>query len=228
MFRFDLHVHSHYSADACDSPGALVAAARGRGLDGIAITDHDTADAHAFCLRRGLARPDGQPVDGFLIVPGIEISTSDGHLLCLGTCPTGLAGRPALEVCEAILAGGGVPVPAHPFDRWRSGIRPAVLDVLPIMALETFNAAVTSKRMNEQAGAYARSRGLASLAGSDAHHASAVGVSSTAFEMDNLSVTDLVAALPKGGEPCGGYLSLKEGFKKHFANFFRRTPPERG
>ena len=192
--HFDLHVHSFFSPDAADSPEDLIAAARARGLSGLAITDHDTCEAHDDLRSKGLLREDGAAVDGFLIVPGVEVSTAEGHLLCLGTTLPPMAGRPAAEVVEAIHARGGLAFPAHPYDRWRSGIREAVLDRLPVDGLEVFNAAVSNRRYNVQARAYAERRGLSMTAGSDAHHASAVGVSRTAFELETLRLPDLLAA----------------------------------
>jgi len=124
-----------------------------------------------------------------------------------------------------VKAGGGIAIPAHPFDQWRAGIRTAVLDTLNLEAIEVFNAAVTSKNYNDKALAYARSRGLSMTAGSDAHHSSAVGVSATAFEMEELTVPALLDALRKGGAPDGHYLSFREGVKKHFANWFRKVNP---
>ncbi len=221
-FLFDLHVHSWFSADAADPPEKLIAAAKRRGLSGIAITDHDTCEAHAYCLEKGLSREDGLPVDDFLIVPGVEVSTLDGHLLCIGTTLPDLSTSEAIDVCHEINRRGGVPIPAHPFDQWRSGIRGLVLDHLPIKVLEGFNAAVTSRSFNQRALAYAQKRGLVTTASSDAHHASAVGVSHTAFELPELSVAALVAQLPLGGTANGKYLTMREGFKKHFANFFRK------
>lgn len=221
--RFDLHMHSWYSADAADPPEKLIAAARKRGLNGIAITDHDSCEVHHYLREQGLEREDGQAVDGFLIIPGVEVSTAEGHLLCIGTTLPYMRGQPAAHVCREISRRGGVPIPAHPFDHWRSGIRSAILDTLEIEVLEVFNAAVTSRKFNENALAYARGRSLAMTANSDAHHATAVGVSSTDFEMASLDAPALLAALRKGGTPRGEYLSRKEAFKKHFANFFRKS-----
>jgi predicted metal-dependent phosphoesterase TrpH len=223
MFGFDLHVHSRFSADAADSPEDLIAAAKARGLSGIAITDHDTCEAHAYCLEKGLSRADGLPVDNFLVVPGVEISTLDGHLLCIGITVPDLSSLSANEACEEIWNRGGVPVPAHPFDHWRSGIRKPKLDAMRLRVIEGFNAAVSSRKFNERATAYAAERGLMITAGSDAHHASAVGISHTDFQLTELSVEALIATLPEGGVPHGHYLSPKEAFKKHFANFFRKS-----
>ena len=222
LHRFDLHVHSFFSKDACSSPEELVEAAIRRGLSGIAITDHDNCDAHAYLKDEPLP-------EGFLVVPGVEVSTAEGHLLCLGVTLPHLKGTPVKEVFSQVRDAGGIAIPAHPFDKWRAGIRPEVLDTLDLVALEVFNAAVTSQDFNDEALAYARSRKLSMTAASDAHHASAVGVSHTAFEMDALTVQALLDAIRRGGVPDGHYLTFREGIKKHFANWFRignRRPPK--
>lgn len=220
-YRFDLHCHSFYSADAADAPEDLIAKAKARGLSGIAITDHDSCEVHKYLREKGLERADGQPVDDFLVVPGVEVSTADGHLLCIGAILPQLKGQPAAAVAAAIHDMGGIAIPAHPYDRWRSGIRTEVLDTMDIHAIEVFNAAVSSRKYNDHASDYATKRGLSMTAASDAHHASAVGVSCTAFEMDELSVPALLAAIRRGGVPEGRYLSFVEALKKHFGNFFR-------
>ena len=216
LHRFDLHVHSFFSKDATGSPESLIAAAMAKGLSGIAITDHDTCKAHEYLK-------DHPAPAGFLVVPGVEVSTAEGHLLCLGLTLPFLKGTPAAKVMEAVKSGGGLAIPAHPFDQWRAGIRPAALDTLDLEAIEVFNAAVTSKSYNDKALAYARGRGLKMTAASDAHHSSAVGVSTTAFEMEELTVPALLAAIRRGGQPDGHYLTVREGVKKHFANWFRKV-----
>jgi predicted metal-dependent phosphoesterase TrpH len=225
LHRFDLHMHSFFSADAAASPEQLIAAAKACGLSGIAITDHDSCEAHEYLIKKGLERPDGLPVDGFLVIPGMEVSTAHGHMLCIGTTLPVMQDEPAHVVFEAIRERGGVAIPAHPYDRWRAGIHETVLDDLPLEALEVFNAAVSSRDFNERALAYAKNRGLSMTAASDAHHASAVGISVTTFEMETLSVAALLAALRKGGDPAGQYLSRLEALKKHFGNFFRLMNP---
>jgi predicted metal-dependent phosphoesterase TrpH len=219
LHRFDLHVHSFFSKDATGSPESLIAAARAGGLSGMAITDHDTCEAHEYLK--------GHPAPaGFLVVPGVEVSTAEGHLICLGVTLPFLKGAPAREVIEIVKSAGGIAIPAHPFDRWRAGIRPAVLDTLDLEAIEVFNAAVTSRSYNDKALAYAEGRGLKMIAASDAHHSSAVGASTTAFEMDELTVPALLAAIRRGGQPDGRYLPFREGVKKHFANWFRKVNPQ--
>ena len=218
LHRFDLHVHSFFSKDASGSPESLFAAAKARGLSGIAITDHDTCEAHEYLKKHPAP-------EGFLVVPGVEVSTAEGHLLCLGVTLPCLKGSPAREVLARVRDAGGLAIPAHPFDRWRAGIRPAVLDTLDIEVLEVFNAAVTSRSYNEKALAYASARNLKMTAASDAHHSSAVGISSTAFDLEALTIPALLEGIRKGGPPDGQYLPFREGVKKHFANWFRKVNP---
>jgi len=225
LHRFDLHMHSYYSGDGSNPPEALVAAAKARGLSGMAITDHNSCRAVEHCLAAGLMRSDGQAVDGFLIIPGVEVSTADGHLLCIGTTLPKMIGVPALEVEREILARGGIAIPAHPYDRWRAGIREDILDQMQTNIIEGFNSAVTSRDYNVQAKHYAARRGKVTTAGSDAHHASAVGFASIALEMEELSVAELLRVLPQGGICEENYLTRREGIKKHLGNWFRLFNP---
>jgi len=214
LHRFDLHTHTFFSRDACASPEEMIEAARLRGLSGIAITDHDTCEAHEYL--KGCQLP-----DGFLVIPGVEVSTAEGHLLCIGATLPYLKGKPARDVVAEIKKAGGLAIPAHPFDKWRAGIRAETLDTLDIDALEVFNAAVTARAYNEKALQYAKARGVSMTAASDAHHDSAAGISWTTFELKTPTVPALLAAIKKGGRPEGHYLTFREGMKKHFANWFR-------
>jgi predicted metal-dependent phosphoesterase TrpH len=221
LHRFDLHVHSFFSGDAASSPEQLVAAARAKGLAGIAITDHNSCESAEYCLKHGLSNEAGTPVDGFLVVPGVEVSTADGHLLCIGVTMPLMIGEPAVAVEALVHERGGVAIPAHPYDKWRAGIREEVLRQMRTPVIEVFNAAVTSRDFNVQAKAFAAAAGKVGTAGSDAHHASAVGTADTGYELDEFSVAGLLRAIPRGGVLNETYLSRYEGFKKHFGNWFR-------
>jgi len=220
--RIDLHVHSLFSADGVSRPEDLIAAARAAGLNGFAITDHNTCDAVDYMISHGLMRADGQPVDGMLVIPGIEVTTADGHLLCLGcVLPSSLKGMPSAEVCRLAQEAGGLAVAPHPYDLFRAGIRESVLDALPLDGLEVFNAATTLKRHNRKAYDYAQKRGLPMTAGSDAHHAGAVGVACTIVETDDFSVRGVLAALRRGTELEQQYLSTRQTIRKTWNNWFR-------
>lgn len=227
--RIDFHVHTFFSMDGVSSPEDIIAAARAAGLQGFAVTDHNTCEAVDYMTSRGLMRADGQPVDGFLIVPGIEVTTADGHLLCLGCkLPASLKGLPAADVCRLAHEAGGLCVAPHPYDLFRAGIREAVLDTLPLDGLEVFNAATTLKRHNRKAYDYAARRALPMTAGSDAHHAGAVGVACTVVSTDDFSVRGVLDAMTKGTELEQRYLSTRQTIRKTWNNWFRLRSRARG
>ncbi len=220
-YHIDLHCHSWFSGDGVSSPESLIASARKKGLHGFALTDHDTSDGFRYLLEKGLVRGDGLPVDDFLIIPGVEVSTAEGHLLCLGVMLPYLKHTPAIEVCKLVHDAGGVAIPAHPYDRFRAGIRESVLETLEIDGLEVFNAATTLKRFNEMAFQYATEKGHPKTAGSDAHHEGAVGTAYTILPTADFSVQGILRQIKEGTELNPRYLSRKEKLRKTMNNWLR-------
>lgn len=220
-FKIDLHAHSFFSGDGVSSPEELVAAARGKGLHGFAITDHNTCDAVAYMIDKGLMREDGQPVDDFLVIPGVEVTTAEGHLLCIGASLPYLKGKPAREVCEMIHDRGGLAIPPHPYDLFRAGIRFHTLETLPIDALEVFNAATTLRRYNTYAFKYAQVRKLPMTAASDAHHYAALGTAYTILNTENFSVKGILEQIVKGTELNQHYMTPKDSLRKTWNNWMR-------
>ena len=219
--NIDLHVHSFFSGDGVSSPEELIGAARKKGLNGFAITDHNTCDAIAYMLKKGLMREDGRPVDGILVIPGVEVTTAEGHLLCIGATLPNLKGVPAIEVCRRIHDAGGLAIPPHPYDLFRAGIRESVLDTLELDALEVFNAATTLRRYNRYAFKYAQLRGLPMTAASDAHHAEAIGTAYTIVNSAELSVPAVLAQLLKSNELSQHYLTASDSVRKTWNNWMR-------
>lgn len=79
FFRADLHVHcfggSHDVTDPAMTPEAVVSTAVQEKLSLIAIADHNEIS----CVERALSAAQGTDL---LVVPAIELSTAQGHLLC--------------------------------------------------------------------------------------------------------------------------------------------------
>lgn len=79
FFRADLHIHSfgasHDGRDAGMTPVGIVSEAARAHLAIIAITDHNEIDNVEVAIRAA-------PALGIYVVPGVELSTSQGHLLC--------------------------------------------------------------------------------------------------------------------------------------------------
>ncbi len=227
--KIDFHTHTFFSGDGVSSPEENIAAARRKGLHGFAVTDHNTCDAISYLLDKGLMREDGLPVDGFLVIPGQEVTTEEGHLLCIGITIPDLKGRPAREVCEIIHERGGLAIPPHPYDLFRAGIREPTLETLPIDALEVFNAATTLRRYNRYAFDYAQLRGLPMTAASDAHHSAALGTAYTILKTEDFSVKGVLAQTCKSNDLSQHYLTPKDSVRKTWNNWMRlrrrKKPP---
>ncbi len=219
--HLDLHSHSRFSADGVAEPEDMIAVAKQKGLHGFAITDHNTCECVDYFLEKGFMREDGEAVDGFLIIPGQEITTRDGHLLALGVHLPDVKGIDPVEACHLIHEKGGLAVPAHPYDYFRAGIREAVLDTLPMDGIEVFNAATSFKRCNSRAFTYAKEHNLPMTAGSDAHDAAVIGTAYTIVEPEEVTVKSVLEAIKAHTDLEQRYLTPKEAFKKTWNNMLR-------
>lgn len=188
MLKADLHVHSAASWDGRSGLAALAQAAHARGLDAIAVCDHD----------RCTDVSGGFPV---LLIPGVEITSTAGHILGLFLeRPIDRAlwetGAPTPEAAmKAIRACGGLSVPAHPFSPQK--LDEAALAALCPDAVEVQNARVALKNAarNAQAQAFAAQHQLAVTGGSDAHCAAEVGGCYTELDCAERSLAALREAL---------------------------------
>ncbi|QSR84340.1 PHP domain-containing protein [Methylacidimicrobium sp. B4] len=222
QIRADLHCHSHFSSDGVSPPEELIRVARQKGLNAIALTDHNSCAGIDYLESQGLLRADGRPVDGFLVIPGQEISTREGHLLALGVRLPDLHGIAASDAASLIRNQGGFSIAPHPFDYFRAGIRSRTLDTLSLDAIEVFNAAATLRRSNRQAFRYAKERGLPMVAASDAHEAEAVGTAYVILEAEEFSVAGVFAALrQKSSRLEEHYIKAQEALRKTWHNVFR-------
>lgn len=165
MIRADLHGHTYYSPDAITAPEDYLAACLRRGINCVAITDHNT-------LRGALAL---QKLAPFTVILGEEIRSREGEIIGLFLTEEVPGGLSPEETVERIKAQGGLVAIPHPFD-WR-GLRPGALArILPqVEIVEGFNARICRQKLNSRALAFAREHGLAVSAGSDAHSPGEVG-----------------------------------------------------
>ncbi|PKK85474.1 MAG: metal-dependent phosphoesterase [Thermoplasmata archaeon HGW-Thermoplasmata-1] len=207
--KLDMHVHTRYSPDGIGEVKDLVGAVMKKGLDGMAIADHNTCGGAIEALK--LKRPD------FLIVPAIEITTLEGDILAYGITKPVKRDMTAAETVEAILGCGGIPVAPHPC-RPLSGMGETVVKSLygRMPAIEVFNSKESCRR-NDRAAALAKELKLGGTAGSDAHSIVDAGNAYTIFDGADC-LDDVLALLEKGrtwgeGEKTPAYVVMKQKLK---------------
>ena len=202
----DLHTHtSLHSWDSFLRPEDLVRRARRAGLDGICITEHDE-----FWPTESVARLAKE--EGFLVLPGVELTTEEGHLLVFGLERYVFGMHRASFVKKLVDEAHGAIVAAHPYRRrfpddgpradpfsYNAAVTRACADSFFQMvdAAEAWNGRGSS-RQNAFSQDVARRLGLRAVAGSDAHSLEDIGACATYFERRIESVRDLIACLKEG------------------------------
>ncbi|MGI6637366.1 MAG: PHP domain-containing protein [Minisyncoccales bacterium] len=164
MLYYDLHCHTTASADSAAKLKRIIRMAKRRGLDGIAITDHNK------CYKGPLE------MDGIKIIPGIEITLKgSGHLLAYFIRDDIEPRRSLVETVEDVKRIGGYAVLAHPYRESHGWIKNRSDDDISVEAaleiidgIETGNASVSCDEYKEAVDLAKRSR-LVETAGSDLH-----------------------------------------------------------
>lgn len=167
--RFDLHLHTFRSRDSLASYEAIIAAVQRCGLDGIAVTDHNT-------IRGALELAELAP---FPVIIGEEVRTDAGEVIGYFLSEEIPRGLSLDATIHRIRAQGGVITVPHPVDRVRrsSAIGQAALEhiVEQVDAIEILNARCTFAADNLLAASLAAKHHKLCTAGSDAHAAYEIG-----------------------------------------------------
>jgi len=195
--RFDLHIHSNYSSDSNLSVHDILKQAVRKGLDGIAICDHNTVEGSLHAIQR--ARELNLSL---IVIPGIEISTSDGHLIVLGIRENIQPDLPVSETITIARQKGAVVIAPHPFKKNSIGYAAKDAD-----AIETFNSRCMFGE-NEKAKELALSLGKPEVGGSDSHLLSAIGLGFTVIDAQDAhrSEISVLDSIRKGKTRSGGKL----------------------
>ncbi len=151
-------------------PERMVEVCRQRGVDVLAVTDHNQLEG-ALEL---------QKLAPFRVIPSEEIRTSEGEIIGYFLREYVAPGQSPEETARQVRDQGGIVGVPHPFDALRSSaIRREALDRLVSLGLvdliEAFNARMVRPQDNDRALAYAHEHGLPVVAGSDAHTYAEIG-----------------------------------------------------
>ncbi len=201
--KADLHVHTIYSHDSLITPKELVFHAKKRGLTAVAVTDHNTIEGALKIAKE----------TDFLIIPGIEVSSSNGHIIGLNLQEPIAKGLSPDETVDKIRDAGGIAVACHPFAFFKGSLGKhtnAKFD-----AIETINAsAFLFNRCTKKAQEIANRFGLSRVAGTDAHYGPAIGYAYTLIDAEQ-QVDAISKAITKGlcqpfGKPIPATLKLEK------------------
>jgi predicted metal-dependent phosphoesterase TrpH len=168
MIKVEFHCHTRFSKDSLvDLPDLLRCCDR-KGIDRLAITDHNTIAGAFRAVELSPAR--------FIISE--EIMTEQGELLAFFIKEEVPPGLPARQTIDLLRSQGAFISVSHPFDRLRKGHwrESDLMSILPFIdAIEMFNARCLIPQDNLRAIVFAQQHHLLGTVGSDAHHLSEIG-----------------------------------------------------
>jgi predicted metal-dependent phosphoesterase TrpH len=164
----------------------------------------------------------------FLIIPGVEVSSADGHIVALNVQELIPRGFSAVETVERIHKAGGVAIACHPYVYFKGCLREHVCATFD--AIEVINArAFPFKNSVEKAEEAAQRLKLSRVGGTDAHYGPQIGYGYTVIEAEEPSVEDVAKAILEGhcqafGQAVPIMLNMKQSYwrlnrlVKKFAN----------
>ncbi len=180
--KFDLHTHTNNSPK-CGfmKPETLVRKAISRGLDGIAVTDHDTI--------KGALQARKFETEKFRIIVGCELMTREGEITGLFLNEE-VKSRDPFEAIKEIHDQGGIVVVPHPFDEFRSSRFKNIESIVHLVdGIEVFNSRCLKNESNDAAKEYAMQKqkdyNMVMLGGSDAHFSNEVGHAYNEISVEN-------------------------------------------
>jgi hypothetical protein len=208
--KADLHVHTVYSVDSIITPKELVFYAKKRGLNAVAVTDHNKVEGALKIAKE----------TDFLVIPGTEVSSRDGHIVGLNVHEVIPRGLSADETVERIHKAGGIAIACHPFALFKGSIGKCV--TAKFDAVETINSSsFPFRRASRKAHELAEYFKLPKVAGTDAHYGPVIGFAYTVIDAE-LNVETITKAITKGHcQPFGRALPVSVRIQNQL-RFFKK------
>ena len=185
----DFHVHSKYSLDSILDPRKIIKVARRKGLNGIAVTDHDTIKGGLEAFEIAKSEKD------FVVIIGAEIRTNIGDVIGLFLSQE-IQSREFSKVINEIKKQGGLVILPHPYRTFAGMIPSQVVTAVDI--IESFNARVKNNSLNLKAQELAMKFRKPMVGGSDAHFAHEIGNGRTILANTPLQPDAIKKALLEG------------------------------
>ena len=186
--KVDLHLHDNkYSTDSHISIEEIVREAKRKGLDGIALTNHENPD---------VVKEIDELVEkyDFVIFPGVEYLTKDGDIVAFGIDKLPEEQMSAQEFIEYVDKFGGTCTAAHPYRTNNRGLEDKLYTIKGLTAIEGYNGSTTDYH-NGLAVKAGKELGIQVIGSSDAHVVEKVGVYATLLPYKVKNVKELIEAL---------------------------------
>ena len=191
----DMHVHTAYSHCCFDPIEKTLIEANKRGLSGICIMDHHTTEGYkkALEIKPKLVEEGLLPTD-FILIPGIEYSTSEGHVGGL-FCEKDIYFKKytAKEAVDQIHKMGGLAICVHPY-RKKTGIKD-ISKTLPFDAVEEEAGSIFKKKYAKLNKEITKDFDYSKFGSSDAHFYSFLGSCYTVFPEGTKTLEDIKEAI---------------------------------
>jgi predicted metal-dependent phosphoesterase TrpH len=205
-------VHTTYSSDSLITPKDLIYYAKNRGLNAVAVTDHNSLEG-AYKIAKDT---------NFLVIPGMEVSSSDGHIVALNVSEPIPRGLSAPETVLRIHKAGGIAIACHPYAYFKGSLKGNVCETFD--AIEIINArAFPFKRSVKKATETANRLNLSRVGGTDAHYGPQIGYGYTVIEAEEASVEAIAEAIVEGHcQPFGQAVPFTLNLMQEFERVKRR------
>ena len=169
MFKMDSHIHSKYSPDSKSKLEDIFKVAKKKDIEIIGISDHNTIEGSKKAQKLSKDY-------NLLVIPSIEVSTLEGHILGFGCEENIKRDLQAAETIDLIHDQGGLAIIPHPYCFYRHGLLcKENYKELKIDAIETKNARFIIGYCNNKAKKLSKKENLPGLGASDAHFYKFVG-----------------------------------------------------
>ena len=200
MNKYDLHAHTYYSTCASNKPESILKAAKKQGLNGIAITDHNT-------IKGALKVKKLNKDKDFEVIIGEEISTDAGDVIAL-YIKEEIKTKSLMEAIDKIKEQNGIIIIPHPFRPvpWLKFRYPLEKLVGKVDAIETFNSR-NPNFANKAAEKAIKNLDFSRVGSSDAHIQLDIGKGYTLFKGDLRTAIKKRKTAP-GGTTLFGALSI--------------------
>ena len=212
--RIDFHTHTYHSADSLTRIEALLETARKRGLDKVAVTDHNTIEGALAAYQ----------ADPQMVIIGEEIKTTKGELLGYFLEEEIKPFQDPFETIAQLREQNAFISISHPFDRFRSGwTREDLIEMAPLVdGIETYNARCFTRAMNKEAASFAKAFNLPGTAGSDAHAAREIG--NGQMLLPDFSNADELRVAAKDGRAGGRLAGFWVRLYSMYAKLYKNVP----